>query len=247
MASSALMVRGRGLDYEDSFKIQFASSTRSYSESLIDATWQTEWPYRAAEIGASELFFDKLKLKLRVPPAFGIDYSLAAPGDFLGRMRDYLATLIAPFAEPGDHTVVMHNSIEPFSPSRALRYFHDARSIIVDRDPRDVYVAQNRYVTPGSNSKPRPYRSVTTTPDIFCRRFRTMRKVAASAPDDPQRLLRVNFEDVVLGYDASLKKIMSFLGETPATHVRAREYFKPEQSTKKTAYGGLILIRLPSR
>jgi hypothetical protein len=55
-----------------------------------------------------------------------------------------------------------------------------------------------------------------------------MRNVAASAPDNPQRFLRVDFEDVVLGYDAYLEKIMSFLGETPTTHVCKREYFKPE-------------------
>ena len=56
-----------------------------------------------------------------MPSAFDIDYSLAAPDDFLERTRDYLATLMAAFAEPSDHTVVMHNSMEPFSPTRALR------------------------------------------------------------------------------------------------------------------------------
>ncbi len=59
-----------------------------------------------------------------------------------------------------------------------------------------------------------------------------MRKVVASAPDDPQRILRVNFEDVVLGYDASLEKTMSFLGETPATHLCGRQYFQPEKSAR---------------
>ncbi len=100
-----------GWYYEAFFKGQFAYSTRSYIESLIDATRQTEWPYRAAEMGVSELFFHKLKQKLREPSAFDIDYSLAAPGDFLKRTVDYLATLMAAFAEPGDHMVVMHNSM----------------------------------------------------------------------------------------------------------------------------------------
>jgi len=65
-------------------------------------------------------------------------------------------------------------------------------------------VAQNCYVAPGSSAKPVPYLAVATTPENFCPRFRLMRKVATSAPDDPQRILRVNFEDVVLGYDAFL-------------------------------------------
>ena len=221
-----------GWNYEDFFKGQFASSTRSYIESLIDATWQTEWPYPAAEMGAGELFFRKLKQKLRVPSAFDIDYFLATPDDFLERTRDYLATLMAAFAEPGDHTVVMHNSMEPFSPSRALRYFHDARSIIVDRDPRDVYVAQNRYVPPGSNAKPGPYPPVAATPEIFCRRFRLMRRLAARSADTPGRVLRLQYENLVQCYEATLPQIMAFLGERPAAHTHARQYFQPEKSAR---------------
>lgn len=219
-----------GWNYDDFFKGRFTPATEAYVRGLVEATWRTEWPYPAGEIGALELFCRKLLQLLRMPTAF--DYTLAAPDDFLAQTREYLANLLEAFADPGDHTVVMHNSCEPFNPSRALRYFADARSIIVDRDPRDSFVAQNFYVAPGSSAKPAPYRAVATTPENFCRRFRLMRKVAASAPDNPQRILRVNFEDVVLGYDASLKKIMFFLGETPITHVRAREYFKPEQSAK---------------
>jgi hypothetical protein len=221
-----------GWNYDDFFKGRFTPATEAYVRGLVEATWRTELPYPAGEIGALQLFCRKLLQQLRVPSAFDFDYTLAAPDDFLSRTRDYLANLMEAFAAPGDHTVVMHNSCEPFNPSRALRYFVDGRSIIVARDPRDVFVAQNCYVPPGSNTKPAPFRAVAATPDIFCRRFRLMRKVAARAPDDPQRILRVNFEDVVHGYDASLEKIMSFLGETPATHVRAREYFKPEQSAK---------------
>ena len=184
-------------NYDDFFKGRFTPATEDYVRGLVEATWRTEWPYPAGEIDALQLLCRKLLQLLRMPTAF--DYMLAGPDDFLAQTREYLANLLEAFAEPGDHTVVMHNSCEPFNPSRALRYFADARSIIGGRDPRDSFVAQNFYVAPGSSAKPAPYRAVATTPDNFCRRFRLMRKVAASAPGDPQRILSVNFEDVVLG------------------------------------------------
>lgn len=221
-----------GWKYDDFFKGRFTHATEAYLRGLVEATWRTEWPYPAGEIGALELFRRKLLQRLRVPSAFDIDYSLAAPDDFLERTRDYLATLLEAFAEPGDHAVVMHNSCEPFNPSGALRYFADARSIIVDRDPRDVFVAQNRYVPPGSNAKPAPYRAVAATPEVFCRRFRLMRRVAARSADTPGRVLRLQFEKLVLRYDETLPQIIAFLGETPASHCRARQYFLPEKSAR---------------
>ena len=221
-----------GWNYDDYFKGQFSVATEQYLNAIVDSKWRTEWPYPAGEIGTLELFLRKLLQLLRIKSAFDFDYYLAAPEDFLEKTRRYLASLMQAFAEPGMHTVVMNNSFEPFNPSRALRYFDDARCIVVDRDPRDVFVAQNRYVSPGTNAKPAPYRAVATSTEAFVRRFRLWRKVASAASDDPQRVLRLRFEDLVLGYDEPLRRIMSFLGETPATHVRAREYFKPEQSAK---------------
>lgn len=228
----ATWIEAVGWNYDDFFRGQFSPATEIYLRALIEAEWRTEWPYPAGEISSPELFLRKLLQRLRVPSAFDFDYALAAPEDFLEATQRYLGTLLEAFAEGDAHTVVMHNSFEPFNPSRALRYFRDARSIIVDRDARDVYVAQNRYVPPGSNGKPAPYRAVAATPEVFCRRFRLMHRIAGDAADVPDRILRINFEDVVLHYDESLRRIMTFLGETPATHVRAGEYFKPAQSAK---------------
>ena len=145
-----------GWNYDDFFKGQFSPTVDAYVRSLVEASWRTEWPYPAGEIGALELFRRKLLQKAGVRSAFDFEYFLTAPDDFLKRTRDFLQALLTAFADPGAHTVVMHNSLEPFNPSRGLRYLEDARCIVVDRDPRDVYVSQQRYVPPGSNAKPAP-------------------------------------------------------------------------------------------
>jgi hypothetical protein len=59
-----------------------------------------------------------------------------------------------------------------------------------------------------------------------------MRRVAARSADTPGRVLRLQYENLVQHYEETLPQIMAFLGENPATHVRGRQYFKPEQSAK---------------
>jgi len=221
-----------GWNYDDFFKGRFTPATEAYVRGLVEATWRTEWPYPAGEIGALQLFHRKLLQLLRMPTAFDFDYTLAAPDDFLAQTREYLANLLEAFAEPGDHTVVMHNSCEPFNPSRALRYFADGRSIIVDRDPRDVFVAQNCYMAPGSSAKPAPYRAVATTPENFCRRFRLMRQVAMRTNEAPEKVLRIKFENLILNYEENLQLILNFIGETKEKHTFPKKYFKPEVSAK---------------
>jgi hypothetical protein len=221
-----------GWNYDDFFKGRFTPATEAYVRGLVEATWRTEWPYPAGEIGALQLFHRKLLQLLKMPTAFDFDYTLAAPDDFLAQTREYMAILLEAFAEPGDHTVVMHNSCEPFNPSRALRYFADGRSIIVDRDPRDVFVAQNCYVAPGSSAKPAPYRAVATTPENFCRRFRLMRHVAMRTNEAPGKVLRIKFENLILNYEETLQLILNFIGETRVKHTFPKKYFKPEVSAK---------------
>jgi len=220
-----------GWNYDDYFKGRFTEASKKYCDSLVDMKWRSEWPFPTSDIGTCELFIRKLLHLLRVPTAFDFEYSLAAPDDFLQLTRDYLDSLMQAFTEPGAHTVVMHNTFEPFNPTRAIRYFYDARSIIVDRDPRDVYVAQNSYVAPGTKAKPGRYRAVAVPPDIFIRRFRLWRLKASEKREDSQRVLRLRFEDLVLRYADTLAKIRTFLDENMDSHLTPMKYFNPVRSS----------------
>ena len=45
-------------------------------------------------------------------------------------------------------------------------------------------------------------------------------------------MLRIRFEDLVLKYDHTLKKIYDFLGENKETHVNKKRHFDPLLSSK---------------
>jgi hypothetical protein len=212
-----------GWNYEVFFQGRFRARSNRYLEELSEAEWMAEWPYPMAEMHGTELFRRKLLRLLGVKSAFDVPVVLAAPSSeaFMAVTRDYLADLLTAFAEgSGAHTVVMHNTCEPFNPGRALRYFYDARSIIVDRDPRDNYVAQFSV------------RSVMVPPEIFVQRYRLYRELAKKHADPPGRVLRLQFESLVLDYEQTLPRIYAFLGMAPADHIAPRRYFKPEESSR---------------
>jgi len=211
-----------GWNYNDYFHGRFFELSEKYLASLIEAQWTTEWPYPQAEVSDLELFWRKLKHLLKIKTAYDFPISLAAPEDFLKLTREYLNGLLGAFLpeEAGQsHTVVMHNSFEPFHPGRALRYFHSAKCILVDRDPRDCYVDGLWY------------RPVALPVNEFIKRFRLYRRKAHQHEDPPQ-ILRLQFEDLVMDYDRTVKRVLDFLGEGPSVHVQPRRYFDPSISCK---------------
>lgn len=212
-----------GWNYEDFFHGKFRARSDQYVRELVDAEWMAEWPYPMAEMHGIELFRRKLLRLLGSKSAFDVPVVLAAPGPdrFMAATRSYLADLMDAFCEGTDaHTVVMHNTFEPYNPGRALRYFNNARSIIVDRDPRDNYIAQMGV------------RSVAVPPKIFVQRYRLYRDLARRHVDPPGRVLRITFESLVLNYNRTILRILDFLGLCPADHVTPRRYFKPEESAR---------------
>jgi hypothetical protein len=119
---------------------------------------------------------------------------------------------------PDTAIVVMHNAFEPFDPPRSIRMFHRAKSVVVDRDPRDNYVQ-------GLGFKP-----VATGVEEFIRRYRTYRGATNYAPHPD--VLRIRFEDLIFEYDPTVGRILSHLGVDPLSHVTPRVHFNPDASRK---------------
>ncbi len=210
-----------GWNYDAYYGGRFLELSREYIDRLVDVSWIADWPYPLAEISGIELFARKfLRLAFRVKRANDFRVCLAAPEDFLGLTRRYLQAVLASNVGPDMGTIVMNNAFEPFNPGRALRYFDSAKAVIVDRDPRDSYVAGLWY---------RPNRLPV---EEFIRRFKFSRRVAGHCDRNSSRVLSLRFEDLVLDYKATVAKILTFLEESPEVHVREKEHFKPDESKK---------------
>jgi Sulfotransferase family len=146
--------------------------------------------------------------------------TLAAPDNFLALTREYLQDLLSSNADKTTRTIVTHNALEPFNPTRALRYFSNARIIVIDRDPRDSFVAM------------KPHRHLAVSVDDFILRFRVFREEAARHPEDSRQVLRLKFEDLLFDYGATVARVLNFLEEDSSVHVSPGQYFNPDISRR---------------
>lgn len=209
-----------GTNYEEHYKGRFFSLSDQYIAQLVTSSWKADWPYALAEVNDVELFVRKLLTKVRVSSALDFEVHLAAPTDFVGVTRKYLQALLTSNVVAGTRAVVMHNAFEPFNPSRSLKFFDWARTIVIDRDPRDNYVQQ---IT---------YRPLAVPVKTFIERYRLWRDVASRFHDDNPAVMRIHFEDIILDYDATRRKIFDHIEEEASAHIMPRRYLDPAASRK---------------
>jgi hypothetical protein len=210
-----------GWNYEAHYRGQFFALSDAYLRRLVSASWTADWPYALADLGPVELFARKIAAKLRIKNALGFEMTLSRPAsfaEFRDATRDYLEALLTSNVAPDTRTVVLHNAFEGFDPAKSIRYFDDARAIVIDRDPRDNYV-QGLW-----------YQPTAVDVETFIRRYRLYRDATNYAPDD--RVLRMKFEDLILDYEATVSRILAFLGEDASVHVKPRAHFNPDVSKK---------------
>ena len=119
--------------------------------------------------------------------------------------------------------IVLDQFVHPNNADRYLRYANDMKVIIVDRDPRDVYINHLRdddHVLP-------------IEPYAFCRIYRDSR-IPTTDHYDESRVLYVKFEDMIYKYDEYTGIVRDFIGIDEKYHKRPKSRFKPEVSIKNT-------------
>lgn len=163
-----------------------------------------------------------------------VDLIIASGACFYEKTKIYLERILSiPVKENEVHTIVFHNGFEPFNPWRPLRYFNDAKCIVVDRDPRDIYVTACTY-SEGYNDNPNVYGKIAFSFDVelFIKRCEILRRKTNMAQDPEGKVLRLRFEELVMDYEGILNRIYEFLGESKETHINKLQFFNPSLSCK---------------
>ena len=126
------------------------------------------------------------------------------------------------------HNLLLDQFLLPHNLYRIDRYFDsNVRVIVVDRDPRDVFVL-NKYVWLKNNC---PVAFPLDVED-FCRYYKKMRNAEKTSEDS--RILRLHFEDMIYRYEDTLTRIYDFLDVGSVDHIHFKEKFKPEVSINNT-------------
>ena len=164
---------------------------------------------------------------------------------FIEKTKAYLEKILFSVENKSVNTVVTNNAFEPFNPQESKRFFDDAYSIIVDRDPRDIYTSivksEDTFIPKfetdeGLFSKDyiqQMKEDFLGTENIhsFITRQRIYREKMLFEKDHA-RIVYVWYEDLVLNYEDTVQELLSKLDVDPEFHTMKKQYFDPAQSAK---------------
>jgi hypothetical protein len=227
-----------GMNYNNYFNNNFFDISNRYINSLIDYTYNIEWPYLSIENGPMNQLFDRIKSRLYKKRVFTKVIYGSIQNNFVQNTRNYIDELFNSFSLETTRTFVLHNAVEPFNPTRGLNLFNNAKIIIVHRDPRDIYASNfvRNHVFSPSFEVARHWDlkiGLTSADNIhtFIKRQKAQYDRVKLINDD-ERILRLSFEQIVMNYEDTIKNICNFLNINKNQHIYKGQFFKPELSKK---------------
>lgn len=225
--------------YEPFFQNKWKELSYKYIDCLSDFTYHSVWQYDYYDRGPWFEFWAKLPtrilrktiwrnkpekqlLVLKNEMAYA---SRPTEEKFLECTRKYTDALIAA-ANPEYSPIVMMDQLLPSSNIyRHLRYFNNVYIILVDRDPRDIFLWA-KYMA-NDNIVPHDI-------DLYCKWFDYTRSSQHDELNNPERVKLIQFEDMIYKYENTTEKICKWCGLTKSAHVSPKMYFNPEVSIKNT-------------
>ena len=141
--------------------------------------------------------------------------------NFQKKTEAYLAKIEQLFSK-GASILVLNQFFSAFQPERCMKYTPNAKAIIVDRDPRDVYILG------------KIKRETACYPADSAEKFVAYYKQCWGnrSVQTSESVLHLQFEDAIYHYEESVAKVEQFLGIQ--NHVSPRKYFNPDMSINNT-------------
>jgi hypothetical protein len=216
-----------GKDFSDKLNVDFMKETHKYIEQITDMRYFGDTFVHRYKVSTLQHIFMRLRNKLGINNARSMYLARPSESSFLVETQRYIDNLFGQYVkDKGVHTIVLDQSVPPTNILNTRKYFGKMKVIIVDRDPRDVYVSmikRNRLLGPeliNSNSARK-----------YIKWHKQLRRMSIKDKTDNKYVFRINFEDLVFKYDESIEKIINFLGGN-IQHSYKGKYFNCERSIK---------------
>lgn len=157
----------------------------------------------------------------------GMRISLISSKNFYDAASKYIANVLEKITKDKKN-VILDQLLLPFNLFRIDNYFNDnLKVIVVERDPRDVYIL-NKYIWPQKNYEvPMPKEAKE-----FCAFYKSMRE--SEHLSTSKKILRIRFEDLIYNYEKTSEKITKFVGFKKEDHEFPLKRFNPTISIKNT-------------
>lgn len=221
--------------YSGFFGTKYMEYTMDYVNEITELVCKSWW--HRDQLDRGELFyfldrvyshiiavFDKGKINTSMLQNELAYYTAIDKEKFYEATKRYIEKLLIICNKENKEFLMLDQLVPPTNIARYLNYFDDLKVIVVERDPRDLFVLENEYYAWGIM----PYKNV----DEFCNWYRITRKQAIQ-PNNPN-VIWINFEDLIYKYEETREKLMEFTGVKSAPGDKPGTIFRPEVSIKNT-------------
>ena len=229
---------GFGLDEKTANN--FSKHTNNYIHAITDHSYKSSWHFYDFKSPYLKVIFWRIIRRLTKDFRYGRKeayFAYPTKMKFDKETRKYLEKIIKDLI--GDlnieeHTIALPKAINPYrydEIEKVINYFEDCKVIVVDRDPRDIYLelkrsGKERYIPISSDPQKKA--------NAFIKLFKSMRNEQEKLKSNKNVLL-LRFEDLCIDYDETLRKIYDFLQINEKKHISKRKYFNPDESIRNVS------------
>lgn len=227
------MLNAAGYRYEDFFP-GFYSRSNQFFEDIISFTYHGLWPYVDYNSNTFQLLSKRVRGKIK-RKAIREEIYFSSADKLTEKICEYTYDILNLAIDKNYFLYATHNAFEPFETERYLSLFKNSKSIIVIRDPRDIYtnVIEGNKAKSGFYKRMDPsYYNLSAASSIDTFILYQKKMLSYLHKYENERVLIICFEDFICNYDQTSKIINTFLGLENEKHVRKQELFDPSKSIK---------------
>ena len=220
--------RGKRNSFFRATKGRFPAISRDYAREITELSWRGGWSIDLITESpweyfwkhrVYERFFPKGSpghARIERPMYYSVD-----PENFTQASRRYVHRLLEAAGCTFEQNIVLDQPFPANDPALSFDFFERPLAIVVDRDPRDLYILLKQ----GIHTTCIP----TGTPEEFITYYRLAHK---HPPQPRPDVLQLRFEDLVYRYEDTVKTIEAFCGLSD--HRSPKTSFDPAVSIHNT-------------
>lgn len=218
-----------GLSYGKTITKDFMDITNEYIDKLTQFKYCQEFYHDKFKKSYLRYVSDRCRYgvekyskgKIKIANRSNVCYfSKPTAEEFEEATQEYFERLYDACTDDGGY-IILDQAVSPNNPRVIHRYFKKAKMIIVDRDPRDMYVDDIRW-------------GEKLDKDVLSaeagRRYALRQKALRDGIVNDTDILYMRFEDLILHYDDTVNKIRDFIGFGSEDHIDRAKFLKVERS-----------------
>jgi len=227
--------------YEKYFK-GYVNISNKYIESLINAKFQKAISYYELDSKIKKLFWFRIspliqKIAAKISgkdfeefapyiPTEEKVYSIPNRDRFYKETKKYTKKLFDTL-DKGYDFIAIDQLTPAMNAKRYLNYVENLKVVIVDRDPRDLFILNELYW------KKAAYVCDTANVDEYISWYKTMRE-HRKFEEKNENIIYVMLEDLIYHYEDNLNKLYDFFEIEEKHHVNKQKFFNPNISIRWT-------------